>query len=154
MSIVDRIKQFFVVEDDEETTAMETDGDEPIIKSRRKGSLVSLSNPRRFDLVLMEPTTLAEAQEVGERLRNRCAVIVNLQHTDKDIAIRIIDFISGITCALKGTAQKVTDWVFVFAPSHVEVAYPPAKEKKERNKKEQLYFTAHNSSQTSNTGLP
>lgn len=145
MSLIEKIKQFFVVEDEEEPLRSEAgETHNPIIKSKRKGTLVSLSNPRRMDLMLMEPMTLAEAQEVGERLRNRCAVIVNLQHTDRDIALRIIDFISGITCALNGTAQKVTEWVFVFAPPNVEVIAPPVRDKREKEKKEQLYFTSSN----------
>lgn len=142
MGLLEKLKQFFVVEDEDELyRPLPEEGQNPTIRSKKRGTLVSLSNPRRFDLLLLEPATLAEAQDVGERLRNRCAVIVNLQHTDKDIALRIIDFISGITCALNGTAQKVTDWVFVFAPHQVEVMAPPLREKREKDKKEQLYFS-------------
>ena len=50
-------------------------------------------------VVLVEPRVYAEAQDISEHLKNKRAVVVNLQRIDRDQGIRIIDFLSGTVYA-------------------------------------------------------
>ena len=49
-------------------------------------------------------------------------VIVRLGVLDKEQAQRTIDFVCGASHALSGTAQKISDMVFIFTPSNVSLS--------------------------------
>jgi cell division inhibitor SepF len=71
---------------------------------------------------VVAPTRFADAQEIGDRLKDEQPVIVNLQVVDRDLARRMIDFCSGLAYALSGSMEKVADQVFLLTPSDVEVS--------------------------------
>jgi len=121
MGFMEKIRNFFTMEEDDISEDLEHD------KPRWKGKLVSLTASRHNAIVLMEPTTFAEAQEVGDHLKNRAAILVNLSGLDHELATRILDFASGMTYALSGTMQKISDAIFLFAPSSVTVIPIPKK---------------------------
>ncbi len=71
---------------------------------------------------VVAPSVFAEAQEIGDLIRQSNPVIVNLQLSDRDLSRRMIDFCSGLTYALGGSMEKVADQVFLLTPSNVEVS--------------------------------
>ncbi|HEY2157151.1 MAG TPA: cell division protein SepF [Isosphaeraceae bacterium] len=71
---------------------------------------------------VVAPALFADAQEIGDRLKDDQPVIVNLQVVDRDLARRMIDFCSGLAYALSGSMEKVADQVFLLTPSDVEVS--------------------------------
>ena len=71
---------------------------------------------------VVAPARFADAQEIGDHVRDNQPVIVNLQLVDRDLSRRMIDFCSGITYALGGSMEKVADQVFLLTPSNVEVS--------------------------------
>lgn len=75
----------------------------------------------RQEIVVFQPGTFNEAQQVAEHIKARKAVIINMKRTDKDLAKRIIDFLSGINYAVDGQVQKIADNIFLFSPSHIKV---------------------------------
>jgi cell division inhibitor SepF len=95
-------------------------------KPARKASVLNLhnnknSNNKNMRLVIVKPYEFAEAQQIVEHIKARKPVLVNLEETDMSEARRLVDFISGATFALDGNMQKVSQQIFVFAPSQVEV---------------------------------
>ena len=70
----------------------------------------------------IKPKNFDDAQVVADCLRDKIPVIINFEQTDPAEASRIIDFISGTTYALNGDIKKVSDTVFICAPSNVHVA--------------------------------
>ncbi|AXH98634.1 cell division protein SepF [Sporosarcina sp. PTS2304] len=73
-------------------------------------------------VILVEPHSYAEAQEIAEHLKNKRSVVVNLQRIERDQGFRIIDFLSGTVYALGGDIQRVGTDIFICAPENVEVA--------------------------------
>ena len=71
---------------------------------------------------VVAPARFADAQEIGMRLKDNQPVIVNLQHADRDLQRRMIDFCSGVTYALSGGMERVADEVFLLTPSNVKVS--------------------------------
>jgi cell division inhibitor SepF len=71
---------------------------------------------------IVAPKSFADAQEIGERLKNGGPVIVNLQGVDPDLSRRLIDFCSGAVFVAGAKMQKVADRVFLMTPSNVEVS--------------------------------
>jgi cell division inhibitor SepF len=90
--------------------------------ARRRGSVVAIPAPKAMRVVVVEPVTFDEVQAIAMNLRNRRPVIVNLERADRDIARRIVDFLSGATYALGGAMQRVGGAIFLFAPHNVDVA--------------------------------
>ena len=73
-------------------------------------------------VILIEPRIYAEAQEIADHLKNRRAVIVNLQRIEHDQAKRIVDFLSGTVYAIGGDIQKVGSSIFLCTPDNVEIS--------------------------------
>ena len=61
-------------------------------------------------------------------LKEKKSVIVNLEYVNKDVARRIVDFISGGVYALDGYIQKVSNSIFLVAPSNYEITNEMARE--------------------------
>jgi len=93
------------------------------IESSTTSNLVSLQNLQKSSkVILVEPRVYAEAQDISEHLKNKRAVVVNLQRIEKDQGIRIVDFLSGTVYALGGDIQRIGTDIFLCAPDTVEVA--------------------------------
>ncbi|MCY4163657.1 MAG: cell division protein SepF [bacterium] len=71
---------------------------------------------------VVTPTSFDDAKEVGDCFRNGLAVIVNLQHSTRDVARRLIDFSSGLCYGLDGRMERVADHVYLLSPSNVEIS--------------------------------
>ena len=80
-------------------------------------------------ITTVRPTSFDDAQTVANCLRDKIPVIINFENTDTDDAKRIIDFISGTTYAIHGVIRKVSQNVFVCAPSNVTVTYTEEEKK-------------------------
>lgn len=77
----------------------------------------------RMKVVVIEPRSFDDVQQVANCLKEKKPVVINFENTDAEDAKRIIDFISGTTYALAGDIKKVGRNVFLCAPSNVNVSY-------------------------------
>ena len=84
----------------------------------------------KMKVIVIEPKSFDDAQEVANCLREKRPVVINFDKTDAEAAKRIIDFISGTTYALNGEIKKVGRNVFLCAPSNVNVSYTEEDNKK------------------------
>jgi cell division inhibitor SepF len=87
----------------------------------QKGAVLSLHTAKQFRVVVSEPTSFDDSQGIAEHLKSRRQVIINMEATDKEVAQRILDFISGACYALDGRVQKIGEGVFLFAPHNVDI---------------------------------
>jgi cell division inhibitor SepF len=87
----------------------------------RRGQLRSVE-PRRSDqrVHFVAPKSFNDAQDVGDRFRDGVPVIINLQGADHALAMRVIDFASGLAYGLEGGMKQIADKVFVVTPRNVE----------------------------------
>lgn len=86
-----------------------------------RSNLVSLPQPKKQEIVVLEPASFADAREIAEALRVKKCILLNMRKTDKELARRIVDFLSGISYAMEGNSQKVADNIFLFVPGHMEI---------------------------------
>lgn len=106
--------------------------------SKERGKLYSLANSNKtLKMVIIEPVDFEEVQEIVDHLKNKRAVIINLEETDRTVARRIADFIGGAIYALEGTMQRVSGSIFLFTPAHIEVSIPVKPELKEKEKEKE-----------------
>lgn len=73
-------------------------------------------------MVLFEPRSYSEVEEVGQRLKDGKAVVVNLHKLNTEYSQRTIDFLTGVVFALDGNIQKVGTNVILCNPSEIGVA--------------------------------
>lgn len=73
------------------------------------------------NMILCEPRSYSESQQIADHLRNNSGVIVKLQRVTPDIAKRIIDFLSGTIYALDGNLQKLGGGIFLCTPKNYNV---------------------------------
>ncbi|MDU4959841.1 MAG: cell division protein SepF [Sporomusaceae bacterium] len=98
--------------------------EEPDSKLSKKNNLVNLNNSQKpIKVIVVEPHSFDDAQQISDHLKNRKPVVVNFENTDKEIAKRMVDFISGTTYALNGNIQKIGNNIFFCVPSNVDITY-------------------------------
>ena len=86
------------------------------------------TNSNAIKMVISQPTSFEQSDEICSFLKERKSVIVNLEYVNKDVARRIVDFISGGVYALDGYIQKVSNSIFLVAPSNYEITNEMARE--------------------------
>ena len=86
------------------------------------------TNNNAIKMVISQPTSFEQSDEICSFLKERKSVIVNLEYVNKDVARRIVDFISGGVYALDGYIQKVSNSIFLVAPSNYEITNEMARE--------------------------
>jgi cell division inhibitor SepF len=132
VSVKSKLKSFFVLDEEYDYNEQE-DGieDEDFAVSRSakhqqgtKQNVVSLQSVQKSSskMILFEPRTYSEAQEIADHLKNRRSVVINLQRISHDQAIRIVDFLSGTVYAVGGDIQKIGSNIFLCTPDNVDVA--------------------------------
>ncbi|KGX88525.1 cell division protein SepF [Pontibacillus litoralis] len=131
MSFKNKIKNIFALDDEyeyyeEEKQEQEEKGyyqQEPAHQETKKQNVVSLKSMQQSSkVVLCEPRTYNEAQEIADHLVNRRAVVINLQRVDNQAAKRVVDFLSGTVYAINGDIQKLGDKTFLCTPDNVDVS--------------------------------
>ena len=112
--------------DDEE---VEDEVEDRKIWGRRNNSKVlNMQATQQVKMVISQPTTFEQSEEICNYLKERKSVIVNLEYVNKDVARRIVDFISGSVHALDGHIQKISNSIFLIAPTNYEIANEMARE--------------------------
>lgn len=140
MSFMDKIHEFVnpiddedEYEDDDEMEQVDDDSDdeqeqaEPSQEQPRyekpKSRTTSASTLNaNTKMVLFEPRAFGEVEEVGTRLKEGRAVVVNLHKLDRDYAQRTIDFLTGVVFALDGKIQKIGQNVILCSPKQIGIA--------------------------------
>ena len=97
---------------------------------KRNNKVVNMPQPQSqaIKMVISQPTTFEQSDEICGFLKEKKSVIVNLEYVNKDVARRIVDFISGGVYALDGYIQKVSNSIFLVAPSNYEITNEMARE--------------------------
>lgn len=94
----------------------------------RKNKVAALPGTQNVRVVISQPNSYEQASEICEHLKERKSIIVNLEYVNKDVARRIIDFMSGAVYALDGNIQKISNSIFLIAPYNYEITNEVIKE--------------------------
>ena len=135
MSLMDEFKKIIHPYDDED----DYDEDLPEPKARetaptyfddrreerraedRRNKVVNIHATAQLKVVLVKPERFENASEIADHLRDKRTVVLNLESTNKDIARRLIDFLSGVAYASEGRIKKVAANTYIITPYHVEM---------------------------------
>ena len=95
---------------------------------RNNNKVVSLPQTQQIKMVISQPTTFEQAEDICDLLKDKQSVIVNLEYVNKDVARRFIDVVSCAVHALDGHIQKVSNSIFLIAPFNYEITNEMARE--------------------------
>lgn len=91
--------------------------------SGKKKNVVSLQSVQQHSkVILFEPKTYDEVEDIAAELKNHRVVVTNFQQTSSEQARRIIDFLSGVVYASDGRIQKLGPHTFLATPDHIDVS--------------------------------
>ncbi|MBU5594632.1 cell division protein SepF [Amphibacillus sp. MSJ-3] len=125
MSIKNKFRTLFSVEDEEYYEEIEPAETEEIMRRsdrHENKNIVSLKSVQpQAKVVLSEPRSYEETQDIADNIVNRRSVIINLQRVDYQQAKRIVDFLSGTVYAVSGEIQKLGPHTFLCTPDNVEI---------------------------------
>lgn len=118
------------VYDDENIYEVEDEIDEVEDKKLfgRKNKVVSMQQGNPVQMVISQPTNFEQSDEICGFLKEKKSIVLNLEYVNKDVARRIVDFVSGGVYSLDGYIQKVSNSIFLIAPSNYEITNEMARE--------------------------
>lgn len=109
----------------QERDKKEFDDELTLRRRMRKNSLVSLPGGNRTSRInVYQPVLYEEVQEIADQLKNGRAVLINLEHADRDNGGKIVNFLSGVTYALNGDMHRVGQGILLFTPEQIDVQLP------------------------------
>ena len=85
------------------------------------GQVINTSTSAKQQVILTRPESFNDAPTIATNLRNKKAVVLNLENVDKALARRVVDFLSGCTYALDGSVKKISQATYLFCPYNMEV---------------------------------
>ena len=90
-------------------------------QERRSNKVVNIHTTTQLQVVLVKPDRYENASEVADHLREKRTVVLNLESTNKDVARRLLDFLSGVTYAHGGKIKKVALSTYIITPYNVDI---------------------------------
>ena len=138
MSLMDEFKKIIHPYDDEDYDYEEEEQQFPTQRSgrdsyddrrddrrgsddRRSSKVVNIHATTQLKVVLVKPERFENASEIADHLREKRTVVLNLESTNKDIARRLIDFLSGVAYAGEGKIKKVAANTYIITPYSVDL---------------------------------
>lgn len=124
MGLMDKLKETFTTvetEDDEELEMSEEEAQTVSHYEQPTGNKNVAKMAQNTKMVLFEPRSFDEAEEVARHLKERRAAVVNLHRLQREYAQRTIDFLTGVVFALDGTIQKIGHNVILCTPATIGV---------------------------------
>ena len=129
MSFIDELKKLThpYEDEDEEFEDFEDDPRRDAFEDRRskiedrRNKVVNIHATTQLKVVLVKPERFENASEIADQLKDKRTVVLNLESTNKDVARRLIDFLSGVAYAGEGTIKKVAANTYIITPYHVDI---------------------------------
>ena len=136
MSLLDELKKWthpYEDEDEEYDDFEETPRKESAFDDRkddrredrrsedRHNKVVNIHATTQLKVVLVKPERFENASEIADHLKEKRTVVLNLESTNKDVARRLIDFLSGVAYAGEGKIKKVAANTYIITPYSVDI---------------------------------
>ncbi len=138
MSFIDKVKTFVGAGDegyddelgftkekkeDDYIDAAPFDYDSPSMSSNTKkdNKVVNIHATTQLQVVLVKPERFDDASSVADHLNEKRTVVLNLESTNKEVARRLVDFLSGVAYANNGQIKRVANSTFIITPYNVDI---------------------------------
>ncbi len=83
--------------------------------------VVNLNANAAMQVILVKPDRFDTVSDIADHLLDKKSIVLNLESTNKDVARRLVDFLSGCAYALDGKIKKVAISTYIITPYNVEI---------------------------------
>ena len=90
-------------------------------KEGKQNKVVNIHTTAQLQVVLAKPERFDDASAIADHLNEKRTVVLNLESANRDIARRLIDFLSGVAYANAGQIKRVANSTFIITPYNVDV---------------------------------
>jgi cell division inhibitor SepF len=91
------------------------------LEERRSNKVVNIHATAQLKVVLLKPERFENAPDVADHLKEKRTVVLNLESTNKDVARRLLDFLSGVAYASEGKIKRVAANTYIITPYSVDI---------------------------------
>ncbi|HHZ02835.1 MAG TPA: cell division protein SepF [Tissierellia bacterium] len=130
MGMINRVKDFIGItdlEDDYEEedvvseNNLESNRSERMETFSRKNNVIKVHSNTDMKVFISEPEKYEDCTKAVDELKNRKVVVLNIEGLELENQKQIFEFIKGAVYALEASIQKVSNGIFVIAPSNVQI---------------------------------
>lgn len=93
----------------------------PLPEAKKNNKVVNINATTQLSVVLVKPERFENAAEIADHLKEKRTVVLNLESTNKEVARRLVDFLSGVAYANEGKIKKVANATFIITPYNVDI---------------------------------
>jgi cell division inhibitor SepF len=90
-------------------------------ESAQGNKVVHIPMTTQLQVVLVKPERFDNAPEIADHLRQKHTVVLNLESANKEIARRLVDFLSGVAYAQDGKIKRVANSTYIITPDNVDI---------------------------------
>ncbi len=88
---------------------------------KQNNKVVSMHSTTQLAVVLVKPDRFENAAEIADHLKEKRTVVLNLEQTNKEVARRLVDFLSGVAYANEGKIKRVANSTYIITPYNVDI---------------------------------
>ena len=143
MSSMDELRRLARPYEDEEEYEEDFDLEEPFVETKEerkprgkkreeddmerdyadtsRDKVVNINTTTQLQVVLVKPEKFQDASAIADHLRDKRTVVLNLESANKDVARRMVDFLSGAAYAQEGKIKKVAVATYIITPYNVDI---------------------------------
>ncbi len=133
---VDKFKRMWDAPDDEyeydeygyaDESSDDAYDEEPVREKRERdipgrNKVVNINATAKLQVGIFKPERFGEeTRSIADELMKTHTVVLNLEDTNKDMARRILDFLSGVAYANRGKIKRVATNTYIIIPSNVDL---------------------------------
>ena len=143
MSLMDELRRLARPYEDEEEYEEDFDLEEPFVETKEerkprgkkreeddmerdyadtsRDKVVNINTTTQLQVVLVKTEKFQDASAIADHLRDKRTVVLNLESANKDVARRMVDFLSGAAYAQEGKIKKVAVATYIITPYNVDI---------------------------------
>ena len=143
MSLMDELRRLARPYEDEEDYEEDFELEEPFVENKEerktrgrkreeddmerdyadtsRDKVVNINTTTQLQVVLVKPEKFQDASAIADHLRDKRTVVLNLESANKDVARRMVDFLSGAAYAQEGKIKKVAVATYIITPYNVDI---------------------------------
>ena len=104
-----------------EAPVKETKEAKESLSAPKKGKIVNIHTTTQLKVVVVQPVAFEDSKEIADHLKTKKPIVVNLENIEREVAKRIIDFLSGAVYSLDGNIQKISNGIFLIVPYNMGI---------------------------------
>ncbi|MCM1053907.1 MAG: cell division protein SepF [Bacteroides sp.] len=93
-----------------------------ITSAPKSGKVLNIPATTRLQVIVFKAERFNDVVEIADHFKNKKAIVLNLDNTNKDVANRLIDFLAGVAYAADGELKRIANTSYILVPYNVDIS--------------------------------